>query len=43
MNAGRAIIGPSVASGVVAGASAALVHSDIASVASGIIGGITGR
>ena len=43
LNAGRAIIGASVGSGVAAGASTALGHSDIANVASGIIGGVTGR
>ena len=43
LNAGRAIIGASIGSGVAAGASTALGHSDIANVASGIIGGITGR
>ena len=36
LNAGRAIIGASVGSGVAAGASTALGHSDIANVASGI-------
>jgi hypothetical protein len=41
LNAGRAIIGASVGSGVAAGASTALGHSDIANVASGIIGGVT--
>jgi hypothetical protein len=43
LNAGRAIIGASVGSGVAAGASTALGHSDIANVASGLIGGVTGR
>ncbi len=43
LNAGRAIIGASVGSGVAAGASTALGHSDLANVASGIIGGVTGR
>ncbi len=43
LNAGRAIIGASVGSGVAAGASTALGHSDLANVASGIVGGVTGR
>ena len=43
ISSGETIFGASVGSGVAAGASTALGHSDIANVASGIIGGISGR